>query len=203
MYRALHTSLLVWLIFVSANFTPVSAREPGGGEPAVQRPFDPEAVKAAFLVNFVRFISWPNEARDAGPFVIVVAGNRPLEDALLRIADRQRVRERSLRIVRLRGPLDLDEAHLVFIEAREAKAGELPLPEATILESLRGKPVLTVGTAEGFLDRGGLVRLFLSGDNLRFTIDAERTAAAGLRASSRLLALGRQRDDGAGGDEPR
>ncbi len=181
----------------------VRAREPvANTESAGARSFDPEAVKAAFLVNFVRFVTWPNEAQDSGPFVIVVAGNRPLEDALLRIADRQRVRDRALRIVRLRSPLDLDEAHLVFIEPPETRTSEQTLPEEAILASLRDKPVLTVGMKENFLARGGLVRLYLSGDNLRFSIDAERTAASGLRASSRLLALGRERGEPADGSEP-
>lgn len=198
-----HRFLIGILALGLATGLALRAREPvAGAEQTEPRSFDADAVKAAFLVNFVRFVTWPNEAQETRPFVIVVAGNRPLEDALLRIADRQRVRDRALRIVRFRSPLDLDEAHLVFIEPPETRTSEQTLPEEAILASLQGKPVLTVGMKDNFLARGGLVRLYLSGDNLRFTIDAERTAASGLIASSRLLALGRERGEPASRTEP-
>lgn len=166
---------------------------PAFGAPAdaqtAAAPVSPEALKAAFLVNFVRFTEWPENARpDDSPYFIGISGNRALEDELIRLADRQLVRGRRLRVVRMKHPGDLDGLHVAYFDASAASQIEV-LPAAEALPLLRRRPVLTVSDAKDFSTAGGMVRIFVEGKALRFEIAPDIAREAGLVFSSRLLAL--------------
>jgi hypothetical protein len=54
-----------------------------------------------------------------------------------------------------------------------------------------GLPVLTVGEHEEFLTDGGMIRLFVEDNKVRFSINQKAADAAGILISSRLLRLAR------------
>jgi hypothetical protein len=147
-----------------------------------------ETVKAAFLVNFVRFTDWPKgDPADVAPYSIGISGNRQLEDELIRLADRQLVRGHRLRIVRIKSPADLADLHVAYFDTATAEIEGLPAREA--LPLLRARPVLTISDGPGFLADGGIIRIFREDKALRFEISPDAARKAGLALSSRLLAL--------------
>lgn len=150
-----------------------------------------EAVRAVYLLNFIRFTEWPAAALpDGASYVVGVAGNRSLEEQLLGLADQQRVRERKVRIVRVNNARDVAGCHLLYIEAAP-RPGEENAPGADeLLPAVRGLPVLTVSDSPGFLKQGGTINLYVADEaKLRFAITPSHARAAGLVLSSRLLAL--------------
>ena len=148
-----------------------------------------ESVKAAFLVNFLRFTDWPPEAAaPVAPFVIGVSGNRGLEDELLRLADRQLLHGRRLRVVRIDSPSDLADLHAAYFDVSAADQTDA-LPAAEALALLRGRPVLTVSNSADFISAGGMIRIFREDRSLRFEIAPDTARQAGLVLSSRLLSL--------------
>lgn len=174
-------------IFASAITTRAQEKGTTGGGQA----FSSESVTAAFLIHFLRFTEWPTSPSEGDAYVIAVAGNRELEEELLRLSARQQVRDRPIRVVRLRGPLDLADAHLIYIEGVVQRVADIVYPEADAITAVRGRPVLTVGNGVNFIAHGGMARFYREGVNLRFEISAERAAAAGLVINSRLQALSR------------
>ncbi|HWX42191.1 MAG TPA: YfiR family protein, partial [Blastocatellia bacterium] len=86
-------------------------------------------------------------------------------------------------VKRLRWGQDLRQCHILFISASEARR----LPQ--ILESLRGASVLTVADMERFDQQGGIVRFLIEEGKVRFEINVDAADKAGLRISSKLLAL--------------
>jgi len=108
-------------------------------------------VKAAFLYNFSRFTSWPDEAAIAAAgFHLCVVGNDPFDEALESLAGKL-VRSRPLIIHRSgSGPL-IEPCHMVFVSPSESTR----TPE--LLAELRDKPVLTVSDAENFIAQGGII----------------------------------------------
>ena len=159
---------------------PVPARAAGVETSTAAAALSPEAVKAAFLVNFVRFTDWPKgNPAEIAPYSIGVSGNRQLEDELIRLADRQLVRGHRLRIVRIKSPADLAGLHVAYFDNATAEIEGMPAREA--LSLLRTRPVLLVS--------GGIIRIFREDKALRFEIAPEAAREAGLVLSSRLLAL--------------
>ena len=79
--------------------------------------------------------------------------------------------------------LEVTRAHVVFVGAAEESRF------ADVLPGIKDKAVLTVGESTGFLDDGGVVRLFLQAQRLRFEINVPAAQRAHLKISSQLQKL--------------
>lgn len=143
---------------------------------------DEYQVKAAFLLNFAKFVAWPDPGAGR-PVVIGIAGDDPFGDRIDQIVKGKAVNGRSIVLHRLRIGDDLRRCDIVFIGASEARR------TADVLAALRDEPVLTVGETPHFIREGGLVRLFTDGSRVRFQIDRAGAEHAGLRISAQLLSL--------------
>jgi hypothetical protein len=144
-------------------------------------------VKAAYLFNFVKFVEWPEEAfaDPLAPIVIGIVGDDPFGDALLQVVAGKTVQGRDVVIRKYRAGEDLRGSHILFISASEKKR------PPQLLTSLQGSNTLTVADVDGFLEEGGMIRLFSEENRVRFAINVEATIRAKLKLSSKLLGLAR------------
>lgn len=152
-----------------------------------------DAVRAGFLINFLRFTDWPPQALpENAPYVIGVSGSRALEEELLALAGKQLVRERRIRVVRIKNSRDLAGCHMLYISPFFAPGEESAPGAEELLPLVRREPVLTVSSSPAFLGEGGIVN-FVAGEQgrLNFEISTRNAKAAGLVLSSRLLSLAR------------
>ena len=152
-----------------------------------------EKVRAMILFNFIRYTEWPEAVLpEHAPFIVGVAGNRALEDELIELADKQTVRKRRVRVIRVKTARDLDGCHIVYISAFTAPGEETGPDADELMPHLRGKPVLTVSTDPTFLRKGGIVSFYNeSAGKQRFEIAPENVKSSGLVLSTQLLALAR------------
>ncbi len=143
-------------------------------------------IKAGFLYNFAKFTVWPVEAfaDTKAPLKLCVLGEDPFDGALAAIEGRT-VKNRPIVASRPASMEALGKCHLLFISASEH--GRL----GTILESLRGMPVLVVGDTPQFIRSGGIIRLKTVENRVRFDINVRAAHHAKLKLDSRLLRLGR------------
>lgn len=150
-----------------------------------------DAVRAVFLTNFLGFTEWPAEALPPdAPYVIGVAGSRALEEELLALAERRQVRDRRIRVVRVKNSRDTIGCHLLYISPAFAPGEENAPGAEELLPALRKQPVLTVSSSPDFLGLGGMINLTVGGQGrLQFEISTDNAKAAGLVMSSRLLSL--------------
>ncbi len=144
------------------------------------------AVKAAFLFNFTKFVDWPPRAftDERSPLKICVLGQDPFGKALRSFMDEE-VGGRRLQLLRVDALNNPAACHVLFVCRSERDR----LPQ--ILAAVRGAPVLTVSDTPGFLDDGGMINFVLEGSKVRFEIDQEAAEQAGIKISSKLLALAR------------
>lgn len=143
-------------------------------------------LKAAFVLNFARFIEWPRDAQNGRKeFVFGIVGETPVGEALEELVRGKTVNGRPM-VVRRGVPVaELCNCDVVYLAGSEQQRLERHL------ERLRGQPVLTVSDIPGFAGRGGMIELLTEGNRMRFAIDARAMRAAGLVPSSKLLALAR------------
>jgi hypothetical protein len=144
-------------------------------------------VKAAFLLNFAKFVDWPSGAfqNDQAPIALCVFGHDPFAGALDEIIQGKKINNREILARRINGLQDLKSCQLVFIGSAEDKR----LPE--ILNSLKGASVLVIGESDAFAERGGAIQFFVEDNRLRFAINVDAVQRSRLTVSSKLLALAR------------
>jgi YfiR/HmsC-like len=153
--------------------------------PAQVSPSNEYAVKAAFLFHFAQFVEWPPSAlRDSNaPFVFCTLGDDPFQGALEETITGKTIGNRLVRVFHARQLQDTQNCQILFIPASEKK--HLP----AILAWLKNSPVLTVGEAASFAQDGGMIGFCLEDKKIRFEINLAAADHAGLKISSRLLAL--------------
>jgi hypothetical protein len=144
-------------------------------------------IKAAFLLNFVRFAEWPSAAfaDDAAPLRIGVLGEDPFGAALDATVQGETVRNRPLIVQRARRLDELAGCQVVFV-ARSEQARV-----AGIIAELGQRPVLSVSDIDAFAAAGGVIGFYADGNRVRFEIDAAGAQRRQLRLSAQLLHLGR------------
>jgi hypothetical protein len=142
-------------------------------------------VKAAFLYNFAKFIEWPPDAfpEPSAPMTFCVYGEGSVGADLDALVRGETLNGRRLVVRRLRELAAARECHVLFLGT--AEKGRV----AEALAALREASVLTVGEGKSFLDDGGMIRLFLEQNRMRFDINLDAAEKSALRISSKLLRL--------------
>ena len=142
-------------------------------------------VKAAFLFNFAKFTEWPADsfANSESPFLVCVLGKDPFGRMLDDTLQGKTILEHPIVVDRLRDAAGARNCQLVFVGRSEA------VRLTAVLEALRGSSALVVGETDGFARFGGAIELILEEDRVGFIINPDAAGRAGLRLSSKLLAL--------------
>ena len=143
-----------------------------------------EAVKAAFLPKFARYVGWPQRVQlgPGAPFQLCVIGRDPFGRMLDSAAATEQIDGHRVAVRRLPTAAGAGACHLAFVQ------GAAPADTGRLLLTLRSQPVLTITDARAGPQRGMIHFTMVSG-RVRFFIDEAEAAARGLSISSRLLAL--------------
>ncbi len=142
-------------------------------------------MKAAFLLNFTKFVEFPPDAFEspASPLAICVLGDDPFGSALDQVVEGNEVNGRKVVVERLQRVPRPKSCQVLFISRQEKDVSE-------ILHAL-GPGVLTVSDRPGFLRQGGIIEFAIDGGRVRFDINRRAAADASLVLSARLLMVAR------------
>jgi hypothetical protein len=142
-------------------------------------------IKAVFLFNFAQFVQWPetNFTDTNAPFRIGVLGDDPFDGFLDETVRGENVNGHPLMVQRYRHPGDVKDCQILFVSRSESSQME------QILIDLKGKSILTVGDAEGFVKDGGVIRFVTEQNKIHLRISPEAAQNANLTISSKILRL--------------
>jgi len=161
------------------------------GMNAQTRPSLENQVKAAFLFNFTRFVSWPSScfrSPDA-PFVIGIAGTDPFGNYLDELVQGERVGSHPIRIERYTDVEDISNCQIVYIDASD------PPMIKDILSEAWHKSILTVSDADSFTKMGGIVHFFNDDNKVKIGINIAAARRSQLEISTKLLRVAKVSKD--------
>jgi hypothetical protein len=152
-------------------------------QPGAQSASDEYRLKAAFVYRFPQFVEWPASAVEQSRTVdLCVLQPNPFGSELEHLVSGESLSGRPLR-VRVVTTIDaLQGCHALFASARSEVA-------AAALKAVAGRPVLTVGESDQFLEAGGIIALKIVDRRVRFEVNATNAQKAGLRINAQLLNL--------------
>ncbi|MGH7337495.1 MAG: YfiR family protein, partial [Myxococcota bacterium] len=169
----------------------------GAGELGAQA-VDPERltqVRAAFVLNFVRYTEWPASAFAAAdsPYFVVVFDDDGVAQALEELAERAgSTGGRALRVIKLRSPKRDEERAALAETLRRSHVVYLgEKPDRELVAALAATSVLTIAADAGFVHEGGMIALVVEDNRVTFDVDADAIRGRGLVLSSRVLRLAR------------
>ncbi|MBV1920113.1 MAG: YfiR family protein [Pseudomonadales bacterium] len=137
-------------------------------------------IKAAYLYNFIKFITWPDEPTDTD-INICIYGKNPFGGYTTKL-NSLKARKRAIKVnyIELTPPSD---CHILFISDIEETLSE------ELLKNLHEQPILTISDLVGFTEFGGIIGFFKSGNIIRFNVNLKQARSAKLNISAKLLKL--------------
>ncbi len=144
---------------------------------------DEYRLKAAFVYRFPQFVEWPPAAiQDARTLDVCVLQPNPFGSDLEQLVTGESLGGRALRVRVITGVDALSGCHALFVGAHgESVDG--------VLKSAVGRPILTIGETDQFLEEGGIIALKIVDRRVRFDVSTANAQRAGLRISAQLLSL--------------
>ncbi|MBW7471520.1 YfiR family protein [Marinobacter sp. F4218] len=139
-------------------------------------------VKAAFLYNFTRFITWADPLSDVPDLKICVLGQDPFGDVLQQL-DGRVSQGRPLALGYPESLSDSDDCQVLFVGS--ARSRDLP----AIIGYAHDRQMLTISEIPDFVEDGGIIGYVKEGNVIRFEINLKAAQSAGLHVNSRLLEL--------------
>jgi YfiR/HmsC-like len=181
-------AILIAVFSMTLNWTASAGAQAGDGSDSSEY-----LVKAGFIYNFAKFVEWPSTAfaEPDAPIVIGVLGTDPFGDIINHVVEGKKIGTRGFVIRRfkwskeLKDSKDFKDCRILFVSSSEKMHFE------EIFEAVKGLPVLTVGETPGFAERGGMIRLMLEDNRVRFEVNVDAAHDGNLNISSRLLTLAR------------
>ena len=171
--------IFVWILACSllsiAFLAPVQALE--GTE---------DEVKGAMLVQFIRFVKWPDSVPSGpnGTIVIGIMDENGLM-AVLNVIEGRIIRDRKIHLKRPKSVQEALECHVLYMSSSQYR-------ESTeILRAVSDQPILTIGEDPNFIQAGGVVRFYREKQRIRFEINPEAASRANLKISAKLLEIAR------------
>lgn len=138
-------------------------------------------VKAAYILNFTKFIDWPPEAfpQPDSPVEICILGEDPFRKSLYQTVAGESVHGRQVTVRKISEIPPSKSCQTLFI-------GKTEKDVAKILKALP-PAILTIGDSQTFIKDGGMIEFVIENRHVRFVIRQTAAESAGLKISSRLL----------------
>ncbi len=141
-------------------------------------------IKAAFLLNFAKFINWPEGSfgDEEQLFTVCVIGENPFGSALSAIESRT-VGNKKIILRYVDDMTQVAGCRLLFIS--ESEKNNL----SSLHEALAGQTIITVSDINGFVGFGGIIEFVTKDSRLTFKINLSEAREQGLGIDSALLNL--------------
>ena len=138
-------------------------------------------LKAAYLLNFARFIYWPEQVvvtKDS--FNICVVGDSPFGDSLEKLSDKK-IKNKKIKVKYTQSFKKESECNIVYIsESRGSDYKE-------IIDNIDKHSILTVSDIEGFASSGGMIGFVRVSNRIKFEINIEKSIKSNIKYRSQLL----------------
>ncbi len=149
-------------------------------------------IKAAFLYNFVKFITWPEqEKHPTNTIHLCVYGGKRGREAFFSLQGKQ-IKGKKIVVESFLTDDIPPHCQLLYLPAtadNDTLPGAFDSVTRQVLKKVAEKPVVTVGETASFIQSGGIIRFVPAKNRIRFAINNGAARKKGITISSRLLAL--------------
>lgn len=170
-WQRVRTGVLLGAIGVLVAFASMPCRADGYSE---------DAIKAAFLWRFSRFVDWPPGPADDSLFTIAVLGAEGVAGELQRLLP---VARRPTQVRKIKRVAEIGDAQMLYVGP--GHVSDLRAAVAAITT----RPVLLVADDEHGLDAGATVNFLLIDQRVRFEVSVLAAERARLKLSAELISV--------------
>ncbi len=140
--------------------------------------------KAMFTLNFIRYIGWP-EAAKQGDFVIGILRNKQVLDNLKAQTVSKKFGYQNIVVKEFKKVDDITDCQILYFSNSQS----FPRNAELIKQKLNGKNSLIITETEGATKRGSMINFVIRDNKLKFELSVANAQKYGLKFSSSLTSL--------------
>lgn len=137
-------------------------------------------VKAGYLYNFTKFVTWPEDSSNT--FNICILGSNPFGH-LLDPIEQKTAFGHPIKLFHVTDAAPGQRCHILYIGPSTEKT--IPITNALTIND--GNSQLTVGEHKSFIEQGGMINFVNRGGKIKLQINLQKLKQSGLTISSKLL----------------
>lgn len=179
--QRLCSQLSYGLLVCALNFVPTSQAATNTDYSGIYE------MQALFLYNFANFVEWPDSAfpTDGSPVKLCLFGGVPL-DTFVRVFDGTKIRGRELAIIQTHQLEDIKSGCQILFVGHDKQEFL-----NTFFKDIKHIFVLSVSSIDSFAEKGGVVNITRTSDQMQIVVNLESAVKNGLYISSDLLSIAR------------
>lgn len=131
-------------------------------------------IKAAYLYNFTKFITWPE--KNTASFNICIVGDDPFQN-LLNSLETKTAFDKPIHVFRYNDVNQAKDCHIVYFDKTA--------PRAAMTTQTTGS--LTVSSQSSFAESGGMIGFVLEEEKVKLHINLRALKQSGLGVSAKLI----------------
>lgn len=171
--RCYRSAALLVLVILCAGASPARAADA----------YSEDSVKAAYLIRFAGYISWPAEPHPDEAFTIAVLGSPGVARELRHLVPGHLINNRPVQVREVTGDRDLGRPQILYAGTGRAEAFRRVLPPGGLPSAL------LVTDEEGGLDAGSSLNFVVVDRRVRFEVSLTAADRSGLKISAELLGV--------------
>ncbi|MDA3891409.1 MAG: YfiR family protein [Salinivirgaceae bacterium] len=140
--------------------------------------------KSSFMINFIRYVGWPDEAKD-GDFVIGVLKNKAIAQHLQRQTSGKKFGYQKIIIKEFKSVDEITNCQMLYV-SRVINFGKNSQAISTKLEN---KNTLIVTERNGSTDDGAMINFVVVDNKLKFEVSSTNAEKFGLKLSNSLVSM--------------
>lgn len=139
-------------------------------------------LKTLYMFNFARFVQWPETKNNLKTFQFCTYPQNPLGDTFHQLQQRT-IKDKPVQIKELKSVNEIKYCHAVFIGLDPGA----DLKKVAVIA--KKHHVLTISDQNEFVNKGGMIQMFIEKGKIRFNINFDTSQGASLQIDSKLLKL--------------
>ncbi|MCF6250854.1 MAG: YfiR family protein [Methylococcaceae bacterium] len=141
-------------------------------------------IKAGYLYNFTKFISWPENKSKT--FNICILGTDPF-GSIINPIEKRTVHNKPIRLYRYQKVSEIKQCHIVYLGESEDNWGNSDLSFSGVLTISSLEKTLTVSDSRQITQAGGMISFFLEEGKVKLLVNLQALRKSGLEVSAKLL----------------
>lgn len=138
--------------------------------------------QALYLYNFTRYIEWPADYREGNFIIGVIGTGSEVAGELKDIASKRKVGAQTLEVMEFSSAADIKKCHILFVP--KGKMGKF---DQITAKALNYNTLIV--TEASSTPTNSSINLVFDGVKLKYDVNRESAAAAGLKLSDKLIAV--------------
>ena len=141
-----------------------------------------DKIKAGYIYNFAKLVNWPQteSSLDDTAFKICIMDSN-IYKAAATLAGKD-IHGKRAEVKKITASESVNtECKIIFL-TKSANMDE-------VLETAKGLPILTLADTVNFVNKGGIIEMFVENNKIRFSINEKSAIENGLQISPRLSGL--------------